>query len=116
MNQLLIYAGADPYEHVMRLEVSRYGESDDRCRERIASYKAAFNEKTFSVLHVLWQRVEPEKGTIEVVLNEYGKHPLKTRIEINAKAKPATPLKQKPMQWAELVGGVPQLQQDDLHD
>lgn len=115
MNQLLIYAGADPYEHTMRLEVSRYGESDDRCRERIASYKAAFNERSFSVLHVLWQRVEPEKGTIEVVLNEYGKHPLKTRIEINAKAKPTTALKQKPIQWAELVA-APQLQQDDLHD
>lgn len=89
MKQLLIYVSTDPYSHDLKLYKQMNepaGHSLESMQAHIDAVKLDFNRKNLSALHLLMLDIKVEAGTVELVLNEFGKNPLKTRLEINPKA------------------------------
>lgn len=87
MKQILVYCSADPYSHDLVL-YKQFQSNDDNTdySEYLANYRAKFQTKAWSALYLLGFIFNPKTGTMECVLNEYGEHPLKERLEINPKA------------------------------
>lgn len=54
---------------------------------KVNSYREHFAQGRMSSIHIVLQKItHDESGQIEVLLNEYGKHPLKVRVVINPEA------------------------------
>jgi hypothetical protein len=89
MYQLLIYSGQDQYEYVPRLCKQVYNSDLHYLKIIAEEWREHFNAKAINYLHVVIVLLDPEGAGNSIVVNEFGKHPLKTRIEINEKAKAA---------------------------
>lgn len=54
---------------------------------KVNSYREHFAQGRLSSIHIVLQKItHDESGQIEVLLNEYGQHPLKVRVVINPEA------------------------------
>lgn len=94
--QLLVYASDNQYEHTPRLVRQLSTLTPEGSADLIEAYKSEFKAKSYFYLHILQLAIEPENNVMEVLVNDFGTHPLKTRVQINpaaAEAKKAKPVK-----------------------
>lgn len=87
MYQLLIYGSEDQYSYDnFQLQFQMSSVDLAKIGNYIANYKAVFDAKKYSSLHILLQNIDHKSGHIEVLENVYGENPLKERVIINQKA------------------------------
>lgn len=92
IRQLLIYMSKDHYEDVPPiLEYQRSFETSNaegmkHINAYIGKYKEYFKEKNCNKLQIIQLDVDFATGTVNVLMNETGKHPIKEKILINPKA------------------------------
>lgn len=97
--QLLVYASDNQYEHTPRLVRQISTTTPEGAVDMIEAYKSEFKAKNYLYLHILQLAIEPENNVMEVIVNDFGTHPLKPRVQINpaaAEAKKAKSVKTRP--------------------
>lgn len=93
--QLLIYAGADPFSYEMTLNKQVCRVECDSLNLYAADYINSFKGKNMSCLHIIILKLDPMNDVTEVIRNEFYKHPLKKRVEINKKEGSPEKIKKK---------------------
>lgn len=96
--QLLIYTGGDAFSYDMVLAKQVCRSEYDSLSMYAADYINAFKNKGMSCLHIIVLKLDPINDITEVVRNEFYKHPLKKRVEINKKEGATTKAKQSRVQ------------------
>jgi hypothetical protein len=95
MKQYLFYACSNKYERgplELQKQICVKDNQDAphhqaNADEHMRHYRAYFEGKEFSVLHILVLHLDPANGITEVLTNEYAENPLKVRTIINPQAK-----------------------------
>ena len=101
MKHYLFYGCTDRYERgplellksILVRDNSNAPDAELNAVQHEEHFKKYFAAKEYSCLYILVLNLDPQSGITEVIRNEYAENPLKTRIVINAAAKPATFLK-----------------------
>lgn len=109
MYQTLFYVNDDWYDQPSSLRLHAYRRTEDPLEAQAwaNSYREAFRVKNFQALHMVMIKLEPQSGVFEVLLNEYGTHPLKQIKEINPKAAEIQKARPKRMSFADFVPAPP---------
>lgn len=84
--QLLIYAGGDMFSYDMALNKQVSRSDYEGLLPYVNQWTDTFKAKQCVCLHLLILKLDPLNGITEVVKNDFYKHPLKKRVEINKKA------------------------------
>jgi len=93
--QLLVYAGGDAFSYDMVLNKQVCRNDYDSLNLYASDYINAFKNKGMSCLHIIILKLDPMNDVTEVIRNEFYKHPLKKRVEINKKEGSPEKLKKK---------------------
>lgn len=87
--QLLVYAGGDGFSYEMSLNKQVSRNDYEGLLPYVNQWTDSFKAKHCTCLHLLILKLDPINGVTGVVKNDFYKHPLKQRVEINKKAQEA---------------------------
>lgn len=84
--QLLVYAGGDSFSYDMNLNKQVSRNDYEGLLPYVEQWQETFKAKHCTCLHIIVLKLDPINGVTEVMKNDFYKHPLKARVEINKKA------------------------------
>lgn len=88
MKFLNIYGSSDPFSHEMSpiLIKTGYDYSDHDLVTWCKKYSDRFQIKQYSAISIVFLNVDEQTGTVEVLENIQGRHPLKQKTVVNPSA------------------------------